>query len=146
MRRFTIIAGILATVSLTAGIVACGGDDEGNGAATAAATTRAAVETSASGGAETAIEVDAADFSFDPDTFTVAAGEDVTITLNNTGEATHTLTVYTDEDFSEPIEGADTGNVSAGAKGEFTNTFDAGEYYFRCDRHPTQMQGEFQAE
>src|SRR6266545_1216186 len=122
MRPLTMIAGILATVLLTAGIAACGGDDEGNGGATAAATTQAADKTSAAGGAETAIEVDAADFSFDPETFTVAAGEDVTITLSNTGEATHTLTVYKDEDFSEPIDRADTGNVSAGAKGEFTTT------------------------
>jgi len=66
--------------------------------------------------------------------------------LNNQGTATHTLTVYKDDKFTEQVSGADTKNVSAGSKGEFKTTFTAGEYYFRCERHPTQMQGEFDAE
>ncbi len=150
MRPLTIAAVLFAGTILTLGVAACGDDDEYAGGASAqtttpATTTRAAATTSAAGGGETAIDVDAADFSFDPDTFDVAAGEDVTITLKNTGAAPHTLTVYKDEEFTEPIVGADTGNVSAGSRGDFTATFDAGKYHFRCKNHPTQMQGEFEA-
>jgi len=91
------------------------------------------------------VTVEGKDFSFDPTTFTVAAGEEVTVTLNNTGNARHTLTVYTDEEYSDPVDGAET-SVNARDTGEFKATFEGGEYYFRCEVHPGQMTGTFEAE
>jgi plastocyanin len=70
-------------------------------------------------------------------------GDPITVEVTNTGTAPHTFTVYSDEEYTEAVEGADTGNISGGGTGEFTTTFDeAGNYFFRCDIHPTQMEGE----
>jgi plastocyanin len=91
------------------------------------------------------VSVEAADFSFSPAEVTVPAGI-VTVKLANSGQAPHTLTVYADEEFSEAVEGADTENVSAGEEGGFTVAFEAGEYFFRCELHPGQMQGTLTAE
>jgi plastocyanin len=152
MRQLTIAAVLFAGAILTLGIAACGGGYQDTGGAqaqstrTPAPTAKATATTSAASGGETSIDVRAADFSFDPATFKVAAAENATISLNNTGAAPHTLTVYRDEEFTEPIEGADTGTVSAGSQGDFTASFQAGEYFFRCEIHPTRMQGEFEAE
>jgi plastocyanin len=147
-RRILSIAALSVGAALVLGVAACGGDDETSSSATTRATTPAGGATTGGGEAagETTAEVTAEDFNFDPKSFSVAAGEEVTVTLDNKGSATHTLTVFKDEGFTEPVAGADTKNVSAGSKGEFKTTFTAGEYYFRCQRHPTQMQGEFDAE
>ena len=142
MRPITIVAVLFAGAILTLFAAACGGGAYSGGAAA----TKAVAPTPGAGGGPTAIDVDAADFFFDPTAFTVATGEDVTVTLNNAGASSHTLTVYRDAEFTEPIQGADTGSVRAGSKDSFTASFGAGTYHFRCEFHPTQMQGEFEAE
>jgi plastocyanin len=89
------------------------------------------------------ISVVAADFSFDPIELEATEGDPITVAVTNAGTQPHTLTVYSDEQFTEAVEGADTGNISGGGTGEFTTTFDeAGKYFFRCDIHPNQMEGE----
>ena len=141
MRLFRVVFFLFLGALLAGAVGACGDDDDeggDGGAETAGATTPA-------GGASTA-EVDAADFSFTPNEFTVAAGEEVTVVLNNTGDAPHTLTVYSDEEFTEPVPGADTGTVNLDESGDFAATFEAGEYYFQCQFHLSQMQGELKAE
>jgi len=147
-RRILSVSVLVVGAALVLGVTACGGDDESNSGGTSRATTPAGGAAGGGNGVatgETSAQVIAKDFSFDPESFSVAAGKDVTITLNNQGTATHTLTVYKDDKFTQPVSAADTKNVSGGSKGEFTNNFTAGEYYFRCQRHPTQMQGEFDA-
>lgn len=149
MRPITTGVVLFAGAILTLAAAACGGGAYSGGAAateTPPAATRAVAPTPAAGGGATTVDVDAADFSFDPTAFTVAAGEDVTVTLNNAGASSHTLTVYRDAEFTEPIQGAETGSVRAGSKDSFTATFGAGTYHFRCEFHPTEMQGEFEAE
>jgi plastocyanin len=95
------------------------------------------------GGGATSVTITAKDFSFDPDEATVDAGQAVTFTLKNEGSASHTLTFYSDGDFTQPIDGATTERVAGGGSGEFTTTFaTAGDVYFRCEVHPTQMKGE----
>jgi plastocyanin len=128
-----------ASALLIGAFAACSDDDDDE--AEPAATTPAA-----DGGGGDSVTVEGKDFSFNPETFTVPAGKEVTVTLNNTGNAPHTLTVYTDEDYKDPVDGADTENVDGGDSGEFTATFEGGEYYFRCEIHPAQMTGEFEAE
>ena len=89
------------------------------------------------------VNVTAADFSFEPAAVEVASGSEVTFNLQNDGSAPHTLTLYSDADFTTPIDGASTGNVSGGGSDSFTVTFDeAGGFFFRCEIHPGQMQGE----
>src|SRR4029450_8589460 len=147
IRRMLSIGILIVGASLVLGVAACGSDDESTSSPTTRATTTGgATNGSGEAAGENRAEVTAEDFNFDPKSFTVAAGKEVTVTLDNKGSATHTLTVYKDEGFTEPVAGADTKNVSAGSKGEFKATFADGEYYFRCERHPTQMQGEFDAE
>lgn len=139
--RFPLLAAL--SVLLVVAVAACGDDeedsDDGGTEPTAAAT-----DDSGGGGGGSEVSVEAFDFGFDPEEATVAAGE-VTVTLVNAGEAPHTLTVYVDEDFSEAVEGANTQNVTGGEEGEFTATFEAGDYHFRCEIHPA-MQGTLTAE
>jgi plastocyanin len=142
MKFFRISLLLAASVLLAGAVAACSDDDnEDSGGEEPAATTPAS-----DGGEGNAVTVEARDFSFDPETFTVTAGEEATVTLNNTGSASHTLNVYTDEEYTDPVDGAETGNVSGGDSGEFKATFEAGEYYFRCEVHLGQMTGEFAAE
>jgi plastocyanin len=151
-----LLAAVLVPAILIGGLaaVACGddgGDANGGGSATAtrpAATQQATPEatqrsnTPAAGGSAETIEVTAEDFSFSPDALDATAGQAVEVELTNDGSAPHTLTVYEDEDYATPVEGADTGTVSGGESGSFSVTFDEAKYYFRCEVHPTQMQGE----
>ena len=128
------------------------GDDEPTTAATSAPPTQAAEPTEDSepttaateptGGSETQTIV-AADFSFSPSATEASVGVPTTFILENSGQAPHTLTIFSDEGFTTAVPGADTGNVAGGAEGEFEVTFDeAGPYYFRCNVHPSLMEGE----
>ena len=135
MRMLKVLAVLVAATAVGAGLIACGGDD--NEKEATASPTKA--------GEATTIEVTAKDFSFDPGDFDVAKGTPVTIKVTNDGSASHTLTVYTDEEYTDPVKDADTGTIKGGGNGEFTVTFDkAADYYFRCEFHPTQMEGEIE--
>jgi plastocyanin len=149
MKLFRISVLLAAGILLVGAVTACSDDDEDgdDGGDEPAATTAAATETDdAAGGADDEVQVSMQDFAFDPDSFTVPAGVPVKIEATNDGSAPHTLTVYTDEAYQDAVEDADTGTVSGGEDGEFTVTFEGGEYYFRCEVHPAQMTGTFEAE
>jgi plastocyanin len=131
---------------LAAAVVACGDDDESSNGDITPGSTETEGPTDVGGEPSEEVSVELADFSFDPEVFSVPAGTEVKIDVENTGEQAHTLTVYEDEEYTTAVEGADTGQVEGGADGEFNATFEAGEYYFRCENHPTQMEGELTAE
>jgi len=136
---------LLAAAAAAALTAACGGNGYGGGATTtgAPATTAAAGGGDARASGNGGIDVTAADFSFSPATIEASAGAPITITLKNQGAATHTLTVYADENFTRKVAGADSGRVPGGGSASFTTTFaSAGDLYFRCELHPSQMQGE----
>jgi plastocyanin len=147
MRLLTITAALLLLI-LALGVSACGDDDDDDstgddGDATATAT----ADTGDDGGDEpTFVEIDAADFSFDPTDVIVAGGIDLTFVLSNTGSAPHTLDIYSDEEFTEAVDGASTGNVPGGTVGEFTVTLEPGDYFYRCELHPGQMTGTLAAQ
>ena len=133
----------LTLAALTAFAFACGDDDDGsdNGGGETASPT--AAPTDSNGDGETvAIQIE--NFAFDPTQFTVPAGEEITFTATNGDGAGHTFTVYTDADHSD-AQGVDI-RLGADESGSDSATFEAGEYFFRCDLHPTQMQGSFTAE
>jgi plastocyanin len=140
--RTSLVLAMALTVLVT--VAACSSSDDNN--KTTAPTTKAAGSTSpAAASGATSVDVKAKDFSFDPNTFSVAAGKEVTIKVSNNGNITHTMKVYKDDKYTEPVSGADTSNISPGSTGQIKATFPAADYYFRCEVHPSQMQGEFEA-
>jgi plastocyanin len=152
--RFFLV--LLSAAALTLGLVACGDDDDGEGnGGTATATTPPAQddgetpvattsapqdndETPPAAGGGTTVDVTAQNTAFSPDQITVPSGEPVTFRFTNEDSIPHTFTLYTDEAFEQPISG---GNADA-EQPQITIAFVApGEYYFRCEVHPDQMQG-----
>jgi plastocyanin len=140
--------GILAA-ALVLGAGACGGDDddesdsdaEPTSAATTASTTTSG---GGDGGSEEVIPVDiiAQDFEFQADVETVAPDSVIAVSFTNNGSAPHTVNFYTDEEYSDPIPGAESGQISAGGSVNFTfESPESGTAYYRCEVHPTQMQG-----
>lgn len=150
LARRTVLAAAIALLVFGA---ACGDDDDddGTGDVTPASGSQTRAITPPAGGtpagAGEALTVVAEDNSFDPEDLDAERGQRVTITLDNQGSASHTLTVYDDEAFSTEVAGADTGQVAPGTEKSITVTFaEAKDYYFRCEVHPAQMQGEIAVE
>jgi plastocyanin len=111
---------MLCAVALVA--AACGGGDD--------ETEDGGDEGGGSGGTT----VTAVDFSFNPDSLTVDAGAEVELSLQNDGEATHSLTID-DADFEIEAEGGATASDTFTAPDEDTTL------EFHCKFHP-QMTGE----
>lgn len=89
------------------------------------------------------ITVVAKGIAFDTDTIEVAPDTPTAITFDNQDASTpHNLAIYTDESATDALF---KGEVVTGPA---TATYDvpglpAGTYYFRCDIHPSNMQGAF---
>jgi plastocyanin len=82
--------------------------------------------------------------AFDQSTITVSAGAQVTINFNNKDSGIpHNFSLYTDSSASKSLF---IGQTITGPK-TITYTFTApatpGNYFFRCDVHPTIMTGTF---
>jgi plastocyanin len=85
-------------------------------------------------------ELVAENVQFTTDQLTVSGGGEVTITLDNQDSVDHNFSVYENEDAEQDIF---TGEIVAGGQ-VAENTFEApkpGDYFFRCDLHPTDMIG-----
>jgi plastocyanin len=81
---------------------------------------------------------------FDKDTITVKAGTQVTLKFTNTDTGVpHNWAAYTDSTASTPIPGAKTDTCTGPCEEDITFTAPAqpGDYFFRCDVHPTAMTG-----
>lgn len=135
---------LLALVAVAVGgaLAGCSSSDDNKSTATP---TKAAVAspTATTAGQPKTIEVTAKEFLFDLTDRDLSIGRPVTYKLSNRGALPHTLTVYTDEEYTKRVPGADTGTVAAGKSGQFTVTFDKPvDYYFQCDIHTTQMRFE----
>ena len=146
-RRLTLAALTCALATLALAAAACGGGNSYGGSSSASPTRPAATAATsgttpqAAGAQGEKATVVAKDFSFTPDEVELTGTGSVTFTLDNQGSAPHTFTVYRDEEHTQLVGG--TGNVPGGQKGTVTVTLDkSGDYYFRCEIHPTQMQGE----
>jgi plastocyanin len=167
--RFThILLLLLMSVALLGAAVACGDDDDdesdGNGGTTTTRPTATEDEADATpevtedaqgtpgatadatGAAGDEVQVTASDFLFSPASFTVPAGQPVKVEVTNAGSAPHTLTVYSDGAFTSTISGADTEQIESSEDADFTTTFEAGNYFFRCEVHPSAMQGTITAQ
>lgn len=114
-----------------------------SGACSTAKTTLPAV-TSPATTAQPAINLTAAGMSFNLGNISVSAGAKVTINFNNQDTGIqHNFALYTDSTASKSIF---VGQMVTGP-GMVTYTFTApstpGNYFFRCDVHPTVMIGTF---
>jgi len=92
------------------------------------------------------VEVTASNISFDTTDITVNAGGQVRIRLDNKDEATkHNIAFYKSSSDLTPVSDGSVGLQFEGP-GVDDTVFDVpepGTYYFRCDVHPTIMQGTF---
>ena len=91
-----------------------------------------------------AIAATAKDFSLALDKDSVTKGSEVDVSFKNEGSATHTITFYTDDAYTDAVSGGDSGRVNGGGSKSFSFTApaDGDELYYRCEVHPTQMKGE----
>ena len=119
MKRLMLV-GVLAVTAVSA---ACGGDDTGNG------------DGAAAGGGGTAVDVVAADFAFKPATLKLDPGEEVSLTLDNQGEAEHS---FTSEELDVEVEA----EGGASAETTFSAPEEDGAFEFFCEYHPDDMRGE----
>jgi plastocyanin len=116
MRR---IAATSVLVAALAVVAACGGDDDGDGLSSEPVPD------------DPDVVVVAEDMAFDPGDVRVAAGEPVTIVIDNRDDGVnHNIHV---EDAPEPNKTSLEQGVSQQA---LTVTLDEGEYDFVCDIHP----------
>lgn len=140
-RPFFILVVVLFGVSLLA--LACGGD--GQETPTAGETTTGETPTGGEALGGTAEIKMVPSISFDKTDLTIPANQDVTITADNTdGSVPHNLAVYSDRD--APVAIAATEICNAPCTRALTLNLVAGEYFFRCDVHPTQMTGKLTVE
>jgi len=82
---------------------------------------------------------------FDQSELTAQAGGTVTVRFDNEdGGVPHNWALYIDDSASEAIAGANEGICTGPCSDDITFELPApGEYFFRCDVHPTQMTGTF---
>lgn len=93
-------------------------------------------------GAQAAIDLVAQNLAFDKDQITVRAGSEVTINFDNRDNAIpHNFAVYTDTSASNAIFKGDLITGPLQTTYRFKAPDKPGNYFFRCDVHPTTMTG-----
>jgi plastocyanin len=139
--RILVAALVLGAATLLA--AACSSSSGGGTTPTGGGQTPAAGETP-SGGGQTAEISMIPSIQFDKTELTIAGDTDVTITADNTDSGiTHNFAVYTSKDAADSGEDAlaATGTCTAPCTDTVTVNLTPGEYYFRCQVHPSQMTG-----
>jgi len=144
LRRGTLV---MAAAVVAALAFACGGDDdpEPTPTPTVVAGTPDPSRPTPAPPIQALVSIEAKDRAFEPTSILAPVGIVVRLTLANLDDTPHTLTVYADEDFLEPLPNGDTGEVGEGAIAKLDLTFEEGEYYYRCEIHPDDMQGQIVA-
>ena len=143
-------AGLVLTSLVALVVAACGGSTSSQAPSSAAAPSTSAapsVSAAASGSAAAGgatLHVGMRDFTFALDKSNLAPATPVDVTADNGGEAPHTITFYTDAQYTQKLAGADSGSVAAGQSKDFSFTPPDGAtvLFFRCEIHPTQMTGQ----
>lgn len=145
-RRWLMLAGtVVALVALAGLAAACGDDDDdGNGdtGQTDSEDGPTDGEETTADGEGTRLEISAEDsLSFSTGSLAAPAGQSFTVVFDNQDDVEpHNFAIYTDDSASELIDGTaiETGPI----KQELAvGGLEAGEYFFKCDVHPTTMTG-----
>lgn len=133
-KRSPMLALLYLLIPLLAIGVVLAQDSGGGGGAEA----EAAAEGEAGGGGE--MTISAANVQFDTQELTFPADQETTLTLNNEDSVEHNLSIYETEDAEQDLFIGP--NVAPGASVDYdVPAMPAGEYFFRCDLHPTSMIG-----
>lgn len=122
---------------------ACSGDSDGGETPSGGGETPAAGQTPTGGGATAEISM-IPTIQFDTSELTIAADTDVTITADNTDPGiSHNFAVYSSRDAADSGEDAlaATETCAGSCTDEVTLNLSPGEYFFRCQVHPSQMTG-----
>jgi plastocyanin len=138
-----LVLGVALLVAAACGDGGDGGETPAAGQTPAADDTPAADETPTDGGATAEISM-IPSIQFDTAELTIAAGTEVTITVDNTDTGIpHNFAVYTSRDAADSGEKAlaVTDICTAPCTDTVTLNLSAGEYFFRCEVHPGQMTG-----
>ena len=96
-----------------------------------------------SGGQAVTVNISALNYRFDTNNITVPAGANVTMIFDNKEAVPHNVAIYTSPSATDVIF---QGEVITGPKTityNFTAPTTPGDYFFRCDVHPTVMTGTF---
>ncbi len=134
-RRITFfLIALVATGLFGIGFAACGGEDE--------ATTPEPGATSPEPGAGAQIiEIVSKAIAFDKSEIRVTGGEEITIRHDNQDDGIpHNFAIYKTSEAKELIAGTE---IEPGPVQQelIVGALEPGEYFFRCDTHPTQMTG-----
>jgi len=141
-RRFSSVlaVGTVLVVSLGA-VTACGSDDNKSTATITVAPRSSSGSSSAAAGPEVKM---VPSIKFEKTEITIDAGKKVTITVNNTDTGMrHNFALYktkADAD-ADKDEIAKTDICTAPCKQTVDVNLTAGDYFFHCDVHPSQMTG-----
>jgi plastocyanin len=84
---------------------------------------------------EADLTVAAEDNAFDQATVTLTAGETTTVFFRNLDGSPHNIAIYTDDSASESLFVGDT--ISEDVVTYEIPALEPGEYFFRCDVHPS---------
>ena len=124
-RRFAALFAIGAAVAIP--VAGCGGGSDDNSSTSNGATQASTTGGAAATGAGGSVTLTATDFKFNPSDPTVKSG-DVTFTMKNDGQTTHSLEI-------EDVNGQDQeleGDVSPGQSGTLKVNLPPGKYEFYC--------------
>jgi plastocyanin len=93
------------------------------------------------GGGETAgVVLVAQSVQFDTDQISLAPDEESTVTLDNQDSAAHNFSIYEDDSAEQDLFVGQ--EVAGGSSTDYSvPPLEAGEYFFRCDLHPSSMTG-----
>ena len=86
------------------------------------------------------VSLSAAGVAFDTKELTLPADEEITVPFDNADSVPHNFSIYTDDSASKDLfVGPEVG--AGGATDYEIPALKKGEYFFRCDLHPTSMVG-----
>lgn len=124
-------------IGVVLAVIGFGATEHGAHGEAAAAEGGGGGEQAGGGATETIV---AANVAFETNEVHLPAGEETTLTLDNQDSVAHNFSIYTDDSAEEDLFVGQ--NVDGGGKVDYTiPPLDKGEYFFRCDLHPSSMTG-----
>jgi plastocyanin len=130
-KRLLAVMAVLISIAALGLVSGCGDDDEDTDvAATTAPEETTATEPAGGAGGGAATSVEMTEYEFIPNDLTVSSGD--SLSLENTGEIPHNLTIVEGEPEAGGTELAASDDFPGGESGEMTVDAEPGEYGILC--------------